>query len=240
MSRVFLMKWFHFNVEYFEDLRNIDHCEFLTMRQQPDSGKYMLENKLRTWSELRHQCALAAGDDADATRARAAAAAGRRWGGCPNGCNHSNRFNRRHDLEALRQTDYERTAAHHRRPARPDSPRQPDLHLGRDFGGSYSGHNSKAGSDSDRGSVQGPADADADARGPPPASTTWTRPSVRTAACRGASTDAAALAVRPGRPHLGFFRPSRPPYLFFYSPPPPTPSPSMGLSQPFDTFFRAS
>ncbi|KFY08498.1 hypothetical protein V491_08433, partial [Pseudogymnoascus sp. VKM F-3775] len=52
MSRVFLMKWYHFSVEYFEDLRNVNHCEFLIMRKHEDSGKYVLENKLRTWSEL--------------------------------------------------------------------------------------------------------------------------------------------------------------------------------------------
>ena len=37
MSRVFLMKWYHFTVEYFEDLRNVNHCEFLIMRKQIDS-----------------------------------------------------------------------------------------------------------------------------------------------------------------------------------------------------------
>ena len=34
MSRVFLMKWYHFSVEYFEDLRNVNHCEFLIMKKQ--------------------------------------------------------------------------------------------------------------------------------------------------------------------------------------------------------------
>ena len=55
MSRVFLMKWYHFSVEYFEDLRNVNHCEFLIMRKNEDSGKYILENKLRTWSELKSE-----------------------------------------------------------------------------------------------------------------------------------------------------------------------------------------
>ncbi|KAK2070733.1 hypothetical protein P8C59_005207 [Phyllachora maydis] len=58
MSRVFLMKWYHFSVEYFEDLRNIRHCEFLTMRRHEDGGKYILETKMRTWSELRRERAL--------------------------------------------------------------------------------------------------------------------------------------------------------------------------------------
>lgn len=53
MARVFLMKWYHFSVEYFEDLRNVNHCEFVVMKLDPGSGKYELKNQLRTWSELR-------------------------------------------------------------------------------------------------------------------------------------------------------------------------------------------
>lgn len=53
MTRVFLMKWYHFSVEYFEDLRNVNHCEFVVMKLNPDSGKFLLQNQLRTWSELR-------------------------------------------------------------------------------------------------------------------------------------------------------------------------------------------
>ena len=56
MTRVFLMKWYHFSVEYFEDLRNINHCEFIVMRRNDSSGgKYVLQNQLRTWSELRRE-----------------------------------------------------------------------------------------------------------------------------------------------------------------------------------------
>ena len=55
MTRVFLMKWYHFSVEYFEDLRNVNHCEFIVMRRNEDSGKYILQNQLRTWSELRRE-----------------------------------------------------------------------------------------------------------------------------------------------------------------------------------------
>ncbi|PTB66477.1 phosphoglycerate mutase-like protein [Trichoderma citrinoviride] len=114
MSRVFLMKWYHFSVEYFEDLRNINHCEFLIMRKQVN-GKYHLENKLRTWSELRRERAQAlkdkdkeggGGGDASGSGSDKNAngnggrddfklqhtqsfVAVRRWGGCPNGCNHS-------------------------------------------------------------------------------------------------------------------------------------------------------
>ena len=55
MTRVFLMKWYHFSVEYFEDLRNVEHCEFVVMRLDPGSGKYILQNRLRTWSALRRE-----------------------------------------------------------------------------------------------------------------------------------------------------------------------------------------
>ncbi|SMY19162.1 unnamed protein product [Zymoseptoria tritici ST99CH_1A5] len=55
MTRVFLMKWYHWSVEYFEDLRNINHCEFIIMQKNQDNGKYILENQLRTWSELKRQ-----------------------------------------------------------------------------------------------------------------------------------------------------------------------------------------
>ncbi|KAF4967569.1 hypothetical protein F66182_17912, partial [Fusarium sp. NRRL 66182] len=55
MTRVFLMKWYHFSVEYFEDLRNINHCEFVIMEKNPDNGKFILQNKLRTWSALRQE-----------------------------------------------------------------------------------------------------------------------------------------------------------------------------------------
>ncbi|KAL5606666.1 hypothetical protein BROUX41_003063 [Berkeleyomyces rouxiae] len=126
MSRVFLMKWYHFTVEYFEDLRNVNHCEFLIMHKD-DQGKYVLENKLRTWSELRRERELlmretkdkeekemspVIGRDAnkDATKLprTKSAVVVRKWGGCPNGCDHSRHFNRldrRDDLELLRQKD---------------------------------------------------------------------------------------------------------------------------------------
>lgn len=115
MSRVFLMKWYHFSVEYFEDLRNVNHCEFLIMRKSNDSGKYILENQLRTWSQLKQErlaIATAAKTSSSTTENGQASekdkekesrllGAGRspagssspipthkRWGGCPNGCDH--------------------------------------------------------------------------------------------------------------------------------------------------------
>lgn len=130
MSRVFLMKWYHFSVEYFEDLRNVNHCEFLIMRKQDDSGKYKLESKLRTWSELRRERAALLkqkeeeitgakdsrkGDKDSAKQERAAAGLTsspsttqvpqRRWGGCPNGCNHDKNFRIRPGLADLIKCD---------------------------------------------------------------------------------------------------------------------------------------
>ncbi|KAK1832158.1 hypothetical protein QBC39DRAFT_257354 [Podospora conica] len=123
MSRVFLMKWYHFSVEYFEDLRNVNHCEFLIMRQHDETGKYILENKLRTWSELKREKqalkdkAAAEGngngngatrDTATLTRAMSSTTVltkSRRWGGCPNGCNHDKSFKIRAALADLVQSD---------------------------------------------------------------------------------------------------------------------------------------
>lgn len=121
MSRVFLMKWYHFSVEYFEDLRNINHCEFLIMNKQP-SGKYVLENKLRTWSELRRERALkkekekekgtgtpTSKDSNKLDKALVNSAspivAPRRWGGCPNGCTHDKSFRIRSALADLVKRD---------------------------------------------------------------------------------------------------------------------------------------
>ncbi|GJD01914.1 phosphoglycerate mutase [Colletotrichum higginsianum] len=214
MSRVFLMKWYHFTVEYFEDLRNVNHCEFLLMRKQEESGKYILENKLRTWSELRKERALIKEKEdkerGEEERPAKDAKAGtllersktfivtRRWGGCPNGCNHKSHYQRRDDLEVLRQTDeitsngttgtihssrrqspapgdrssgtdgdsrppqIDVTRARQEIVSSPDgtpsfisaedrlrSMISPHLHVGRDFGGTYSGRTSIAGSDTD-------------------------------------------------------------------------------------------
>ena len=92
MTRVFLMKWYHFSVEYFEDLRNVNHCEFVVMKKNADSGKYDLQNQLRTWSELRREKAAAAAASASSTNAVDPASPipiRRGWGGCPDDCNHA-------------------------------------------------------------------------------------------------------------------------------------------------------
>lgn len=116
------MKWYHFSVEKFEDLRNINHCEFLIMNKQ-ESGKYILENKLRTWSDLRRERALkkekekdksgpgtpskdtAKLDKALAATIQSPVVAPRRWGGCPDGCNHDKSFRIRSALADLVKRD---------------------------------------------------------------------------------------------------------------------------------------
>jgi hypothetical protein len=77
MGRVFLMKWYKWTVEYFEDLRNLHHCEFLVM-EKDDRGRYDLKTTLRTWSELESR---KPGPPSPKLPLR-------RWGGCPNGCSH--------------------------------------------------------------------------------------------------------------------------------------------------------
>ena len=81
MTRVFLMKWYHFSVEYFEDLRNINHCEFVVMKLNPDNGKYILQNQLRTWSELKRERANSRTTDEPASPVPMR----KRWGGCHDG-----------------------------------------------------------------------------------------------------------------------------------------------------------
>ncbi|KAF2439496.1 phosphoglycerate mutase-like protein [Karstenula rhodostoma CBS 690.94] len=106
MTRVFLMKWYHWSVEYFEDLRNVNHCEFIVMKQNPANSKFILENELRTWSDLKKRAATGdkeRGSNSTPTSSRPTPSTGapgnatsssvvpiRRWGGCANGCNHDN------------------------------------------------------------------------------------------------------------------------------------------------------
>jgi hypothetical protein len=88
MTRVFLMKWFKYSVEYFENLRNIRHCEFVIMERNEQSS-YELQSVLRTWSELQRE-KEAAGSAPPTPQLPA-----RQWGGCVNGCNHRLNFPRR-------------------------------------------------------------------------------------------------------------------------------------------------
>ncbi|KAI9706144.1 MAG: hypothetical protein M1812_008253 [Candelaria pacifica] len=89
MTRVFLMKWFHFSVEYFEDLRNVNHCEFVTMNADPISGKYTLQNQLRTWSALKRERAAAQDKAQVIVQPESPIPVRKRWGGCPEGCDHA-------------------------------------------------------------------------------------------------------------------------------------------------------
>lgn len=96
-------------MEYFEDLRNINHCEFITMERNESTGKYLLQANLRTWSAYKKEqeakrvaAALPAGPAAPngetMIKDNSALSYGkeehqvqeaRRWGGCVNGCNHA-------------------------------------------------------------------------------------------------------------------------------------------------------
>ena len=78
MTRVFLMKWYHFSVEYFEDLRNMNHCEFVVMKLN-DNGKYVLQNQLRTWSELKRE---RANSKSSITEPESPIPVRKKWGGC--------------------------------------------------------------------------------------------------------------------------------------------------------------
>ena len=107
MTRVFLMKWYHWSVEYFEDLRNVGHCEMILMEKNMENQKFMMKSQLRTWSELKRQKAAEAAER-EAQRSPmpdpqrrntlsqflpkekkgAASPPPKRWGGCVDGCDH--------------------------------------------------------------------------------------------------------------------------------------------------------
>lgn len=79
MTRVFLMKWYHFSVEYFEDLRNVNHCEFVVMKLNEGNGKYVLQNQLRTWSEMKRE---RANSRSSITEPESPIPVRKKWGGC--------------------------------------------------------------------------------------------------------------------------------------------------------------
>jgi hypothetical protein len=50
--RLFLMRWFHWSVEYFESLENPEFCEIRTLVRQ-ESGRYVLDGgPLRQWKPV--------------------------------------------------------------------------------------------------------------------------------------------------------------------------------------------
>jgi hypothetical protein len=129
MTRIFLMKWYHYSVEYFEDLRNVNHCEFVVM-QRNDYGKYDLKTELRTWSgyareqeEVRYRCPPLPRDPATASEKRPVWRE-HKFGGCVNGCKHGEGLVPSRRLEVV-------------------------MAAGRDFGGSRSGAASEYGEEDD-------------------------------------------------------------------------------------------
>lgn len=92
-------------METFEDLRNINHCEFVIMNRSPDTNKFVLENRLRTWSEMKRRATISGKDRRQSSVTQAVTAQAqvpvRQWGGCVDGCNHrgSDRATRRRRAE---------------------------------------------------------------------------------------------------------------------------------------------
>ncbi|KAH8784601.1 putative phosphoglycerate mutase DET1 [Hyaloscypha finlandica] len=132
------------SVCYFEDLRNVNHCEFLIMRKKEDSGKYILENNLRTWSELKRErlAAAAAKEKANPSSPTTATPVSekdrekekkllggvgesssnnagttspvpirKKWGGCPNGCDHGKHAYRKENSMHAMQLNGKSSAA---------------------------------------------------------------------------------------------------------------------------------
>ena len=159
MTRVFLMKWYHFSVEYFEDLRNMNHCEFVVMKQNADNGKYILQNQLRTWSQLKKDK-----EEAAAAAPQSPVPVRKKWVGCVDGDGPTRRPRRQNtadlfmdDDEAEDEQDDESLGTEDNDLPSPSSPRSERNRLlspnrlailkgGRDFGGSRSGDVSRSGS----------------------------------------------------------------------------------------------
>ncbi|PWY92596.1 phosphoglycerate mutase-like protein [Aspergillus heteromorphus CBS 117.55] len=147
MTRVFLMKWYHWSVEYFEDLRNINHCEFVIMKLNPDNGKYVLQNQLRTWSDLRkekeqekqHERATKGLAPAHLTQSETSIPIRRKWGGCPDGCNHSTR--RKNSLRSSRVHTADHPKHHH--DSHPKKTTN-DVNHGHPFQENHDGHSTPA------------------------------------------------------------------------------------------------
>lgn len=151
MTRIFLMKWYHYSVEYFEDLRNVEHCEFVVMERDDSlegekvgrGGKFVLRTPLRTWSgdtggfnrerEMERYKnpptppVVAGGVEGEVVWEMGEVTwKGKRFGPCAGGCSHSE--------EGLME-------------------REEVVRAGRDFGGSRSGVGSRNASD-DEGEVK--------------------------------------------------------------------------------------
>jgi len=144
-------------VEHFEDLKNIDHCQFVLMEKNPVTDKYELKTKLRTWSadrrkeEERQQ--REGGPSAKDLKKLQAAAASLEviYGGCVNGCDHG-RINK---LGANSSNGLTVSSSGLPRKGTTQDLRNKlaVLQAGRDFGGSRSGAGSRTCSDDESGSV---------------------------------------------------------------------------------------
>lgn len=166
MTRIFLMKWwvstieslistpnfsqcrYHYSVEYFENLRNVNHCEFVLMEKDAVTDKYILQNKLRTWSAYRKEQeerrSKEGGVSKEWKKLEAAMSSRVAYGGCVNGCNHpkpngvngnshtSGNVSMNRGNEALVQELRDKLKV---------------LEAGRDFGGSRSGSGSRLNSE---------------------------------------------------------------------------------------------
>lgn len=79
-------------MEHFENLRNVNHCEFVLMEKDAVTDKYILQNKLRTWSAYRKEQeekrAKEGGVSKEWKKLEAAMSSRVAYGGCVNGCNH--------------------------------------------------------------------------------------------------------------------------------------------------------
>ncbi|KAG0137796.1 histidine phosphatase superfamily [Tuber indicum] len=157
MTRIFLMKWYHYSVEYFEDLKNIDHCQFVLMEKNPVTDKYELKTELRTWSAERkkeedRQQREGGPSSKDLKKLEAAAASLEViYGGCANGCSHGKtnklRTNASSGLARSSNGEAESVTTQTLRN------KLAVLEAGRDFGGSRSGAGSRTASDDETGSA---------------------------------------------------------------------------------------
>lgn len=93
------------------------------MRQNEESGKYTLQNQLRTWSELKKRAAIMNGNGTVASgppnpRDASPSIPTRKWGGCADGCNHAHiNYPRR----TRRQNTAELLGSKERRADKPDT-----------------------------------------------------------------------------------------------------------------------
>ena len=149
---------YHYSVEYFEDLRNVNHCEFIIMERNRITGKYLLQSQLRTWSAYKREQeakrSTIDGENAEASgKDEQPAQLPRRWGGCVNGCNHDKYKWYTYGEPNTNNTNGDNYGKNGRRTPAGETQylvqqvreRLEVLGAGRDFGGSKSG----AGSDAD-------------------------------------------------------------------------------------------